>query len=78
MVTHHDPTDCPASRMTWLLDRLAVLLRSMPPDRQEELTSTLSNGNLEPIDLHAKEETNPPPESEASRPGWCDRRRRQP
>ena len=62
MDAYHDSTDCEPSRMTWLLDRLAMLLRSMPSDRQQELTRTLTDGNLETIDLdYAKEETSPPP-----------------
>jgi len=54
MDAHNHPTDCEPSRMTWLVDRLAMLLRSMPSDRQEELTSNLTDGNWDPI-IHAEE-----------------------
>lgn len=59
MDPHNDSTDCQSSRVTWLLDRLAMLLRSMPPERSADLVSKLTDGNLEPLS-DAKKENCPP------------------
>ena len=75
MDAHHDPTDCPASRMSILIYRLKRLVSKLPPERQAALVESLTNGHLQPIDLHDEEENDPPTTGETIRPSRRDRQR---